>query len=407
MLPVVERNGRRSTAADGARGPRGRYVQLAAGRFLALLQELASNTELAAEVEAKAAQRRAERAATAAAKRQAVRDAAMAEYQAALAAAREQGLEPPKPSGMVAHMLRQARAAELGTEGAAAAAGTRKRAPRAKSPAGEAQQQGQEQQPTQPAEPRPRGPRVGGTRSPEHRAAIAEAIRRKWQDPEYRANTVASIRRSITAGVDGEGRPRRRSGASSDGEGSAANTRAPSSSAARRTTSRASAAYSEGDASRMAEAKAMRDPSTVRSTRSSRGGGRHLPDVPPEAAAAAAGKDGGKDAKGGAGAGKAGGAAAGTTRRRRTKAAGEGGGEDNGAPGKVGRCELTRVAATVQVLKTGKTRTTPPPLFSYGSSLLLSGSDVPHRCGLSLSLSPCRALTRPGWSWCASWLARC
>ncbi|GLI58771.1 hypothetical protein VaNZ11_000524, partial [Volvox africanus] len=44
------------------------------------------------------------------------------------------------------------------------------------------------------------GPPHGVKRSPEHRAAIAEAIRRKWQDPTYRASAIAGIRRA--AGSD-------------------------------------------------------------------------------------------------------------------------------------------------------------------------------------------------------------
>ncbi|KAG2482350.1 hypothetical protein HYH03_018700 [Edaphochlamys debaryana] len=162
-----------------------------------------------------------------------------------------------------------------------------KRAPRAP----------KEPKPPKP-KPDPTQPKPKAVRSAEHRAAIAEAIRRKWQDPDYRATAVAGIRKS--AGTPEAGPRRNRSGSGSG--------RAGSSSSGDREYKRASAAdgtesTSSGPRRRGPSNEAgptVNDPSTIRSTRTARAGASKW--EVDRAAPAGAGKAGaaGQDGEGGA-----------------------------------------------------------------------------------------------------------
>ena len=52
-----------------------------------------------------------------------------------------------------------------------------------------------------------RNPRAGRKKTPAVKARIADAIRRKWQDPVYRAKTIASIKESAKFRAPAKGAP--------------------------------------------------------------------------------------------------------------------------------------------------------------------------------------------------------
>ncbi|GIL70589.1 hypothetical protein Vretifemale_1315 [Volvox reticuliferus] len=118
------------------------------------------------------------------------------------------------------------------------------------------------------------GPPHGIKRSPEHRAAIAAAIRRKWQDPAYRASAIAGIRRAAgsDAGVAvGEAARRRQAGnrAKLPGTGPGAGSSAASVGVGSRTE-----AGSHGATATKNNLDEEELPLTVRSSRTGRGGTR-------------------------------------------------------------------------------------------------------------------------------------